>query len=273
MSVIDLISKASQAGLIPASSRNLEKPRVPSSLDFDSELIYCTVESRGRIRGKETVDRENSSAEPAQETEDERSLTLAAGLEFYAWYTPFHFNLDHWGVYIRARGIELLGNKLFHAGVPWQDAFDQAYSLLLAHELRHMEVEMKVTEFELMEDRHIYVPSNRLIRESAPWFDEEEALCNLAMIDSAKGVVKRAIEQITTVPYLPGYSDWRKLAMCSQTEAWGLAVGILIRRRATLVIPAHKSLGAAALRRNPPKIVLDGSLPDGRVAGPFKLIY
>lgn len=273
MSVSDLISKASLAGLIPASSRNLERPKVPSSLEVDSELIYCTVKSRGPVRGKDTVERESSLAEPAQETEDERSLTHTAGLEFYAWYTPFHFNLDHWGVYIRARGIELLGNKLFHAGVPWQDAFDQAYSLLLAHELRHMEVEMKVTEFELMEDRHIYVPANRLIRESAPWFNEEEALCNLAMIDSAKGLAKRAIEQVATFPYVPGYSDWRKLALSSQTEAWGLVLGLLIRRRATLVIPTHKSLGAEALRRNPPKIVLDGSLLDGRVAGPFNLNY
>lgn len=273
MSVFELISNASLAGLIPSSSRNLGKPKGPELLDLDSELIYCSVKSRQTSPEKEDRERDRSVIEPAQETDTERDLALKTGFEFFAWYTPFHVNLTHWGIYIRARGIELLGNKLFHKGVPWEDSFDQAYSLLVAHELRHMEVEMKVTEFELMEDRHIYIPSNRLIRDSAPWFNEEEALCNLAMVQSSRGLVKRSIENIATFPYVPGYSDWSNLGSITQTEAWGIALGLLIRRRSTLVIPPHKSLGSHALRKNPPRIVLDGSLPDGRVAGPFNLNY
>ena len=269
MNAFDLISAAEASGLIPSASKSLSIPVPPSPINLGESPVFAI--GKDLRRGSKSVDLDLTSEilEPSVETDDETNMFNGFGIEFYAWYTPFHQNLNHWGVYIRARGVELLGSKLSQRGVPWNTAFDEAYKLLLAHELCHLEVEFKITEYELMEERHLYLPGKRLLVESAPWFNEEEALCNLAMIKASKGVTRDAIRRITTNPHIPGYSDWPSLERLPVTSAWGNVLGPIVRRRTGLAIPPIKAFGEQALREKPPLIVMDGSGRNGIVSAPF----
>ena len=270
MTYLDLVAEADVLGMIPSRSKNLKAPVPPSSIDLGGNPVFSRVGVLRRQSNSLDLEIDSEMLEPEAETKDETNTFNRFGIEFYAWYTPFHWNLDHWGIYIRARGVELLGLKLSQRGVPWHKAFDYAYELLLAHELRHLEVEFKVTEYELMEERHLYIPGKGLLVESAPWFNDEEALCNLAMIQASKGVVRDAIKNITTNPNIPGYSDWPHLEKLSVTSAWGVVLGAIVRRRTGLAIAPIKTFSARALRDNPPRIVMDGTGPNGLVAGPFR---
>lgn len=269
MKIIDFVWVADQKGFIPDSARNLSFPNPPGSVGIPVDVISVPRNKKPKRTYSEQESSESDHSEPLVETELESADTAKLGIEFYAWYTPFHRNLDHWGVYVRARGIELFGLKLNQAGVPWRECFDRAYELLLAHEQRHLEIEFKITEFEIIEDRHIYIAGREQQCRGSVWFNDEEAFCNLAMIESSRGNLNRVVKSIVSNPRIPGYSDWDLLEPLHPIERWGRILGKIIRNQGSFSIPSEKNFGAQVLKDNLAKIVCDGSGPSGRVSGPF----
>lgn len=43
-----------------------------------------------------------------------RGIVDEEGFDSVAWYVPFHFSVDEYGIYVTERGIQVLGNLLFN---------------------------------------------------------------------------------------------------------------------------------------------------------------
>lgn len=92
--LIDRIPREHGENIIPLDEYDIQQKGSPTNIDDPGGLIspLDEVESKERIWTE------------AVETE---------GFETYAWYVPFHFSPQQYGIYIREEGLQLLGNLLF----------------------------------------------------------------------------------------------------------------------------------------------------------------
>ena len=156
-------------------------------------------------------------------TSSERDDTQKYGLEALAWYSPYHFYPDTWGVTIRNRGIEIVASSLISNGLDLATANLVAQKALIAHELGHFQVENGVTMLELSAGKGMYVAQ----RQSAGfgWCNEEEGLCNALAHQAAGTKHRHALEDF--LDFSPvGYRDWRRHAPSKRPYSWAEVIGI-----------------------------------------------
>ena len=133
----------------------------------------------------------------------------ALGADALAYYAPFHFYREGWGIFIRQSGVVYLAE--FLKGEPLQEGDEQyldvAENILLQHEWHHAATEIACTRAELTARRPVYQPyfSNSAAAE------HEEALANARAISwvfrkDPLGVRPRA--ELWMRGQGPGYRDY-----------------------------------------------------------------
>ena len=159
-----------------------------------------------------------------------RESTEYEGLEAFAWYVPFHFSRQHWGIYVDEVGLQFLGHLLYEwsyeieglpesagrqakwsygdslsdsvpgAGVRGEPAFEsleQAFNLaleiLLRHEWYHHQVELLASYIEESSETMCYEQYHKDVYQDT--FAEEacieESLAN-AYVDWGQACSNRA---------------------------------------------------------------------------------
>lgn len=87
-----------------------------------------------RMRGERLDQSQCESTEQARQSVEQRwqDSTEQEGMEAFAWYVPFHFSRDHWGIYIDEAGVQLLGSFFylwsFKFEEPSQDGMQTSWS-------------------------------------------------------------------------------------------------------------------------------------------------
>lgn len=188
------------------------------------------------------------------------------GIDMLAWYVPFHESLERWGIYIRARGIEILAMHLVSAGVPWISATSHAFNLLLAHELGHYKAEVLVSTHEISEARHFYLSGARRAKLESRWNHSEEAICSSLAYHETSGFRKQTRTVLDNAP--DGYNNWRSYDMSNPENSWGELLGLYLSGAPlhwASIEHAQADLEYSRLRQI--KMILDGSGPSGGVAG------
>jgi len=160
-------------------------------------------------------------------TEVEGPLTEV--LDTLAWYSPFHFHADRWGIYLRERAILMLagriGGHLSRKRITdpaiARDAIWSATYALYFHEAFHHYTESFATRLELIEGQERYRPYHREVyaRLTDPTDPLEEALACADMVrrqkvESALKTLDPTVRQATVrmladwIPCLPnGYRE------------------------------------------------------------------
>lgn len=97
-----------------------------------------------------------------------------------AFYIPFHFRREGWGIYLRASGVRDLASRLKGSPLkPGDEAYlDLADSVLYQHELIHATAEIACTRAELLARTAVYHP----YFSSWPATQHEEALANASAV-------------------------------------------------------------------------------------------
>jgi len=135
------------------------------------------------------------------------------GIEVLAWYRAFHFDgkprlkwSRPWGIYIRARGVEVIARALESSGVPSAQCPQLAFDFLKAHELGHFGVEMLATSIELGSASSFFLDG----RMAGPaWIETEEGVCNNLARQVLPKDYKAALDSwLSTCP--SGYRDWKQ---------------------------------------------------------------
>lgn len=270
----ELIMKSIElGGFIPAQAFSQDKPTHPGPIDFENKKISLVP---ARQANHMNNDQTETDLDPKiwPKTEPELEGIQRHGIDYLAWYTPFHNNWSNWGIFVRARGIEILAGDLVRNGIAPSAAFNLAYSALLEHEFRHMEIEFLCSQFELIEDRHLYLPGYSVQVSKGSWFRNAEAFCNCAAISDAARSDRTPLGRTFDSYGLPGYSDWRIYENMTESEALGEIIGLIIRNRATLwILSPSSKLKNYMLKYRPAKIIWDGCGLNGSVSGLFKLNY
>ena len=98
------------------------------------------------------------------------------GADALAYYLPFHFYAEEWGIYLFTSGTVYLAAVLKGAAlVPGDEHYlDMAEKILLDHELLHACTEIACTRAELMSRSPLYVP----YFEDPEAGEHEEAIAN-----------------------------------------------------------------------------------------------
>ncbi len=158
-----------------------------------------------------------------QVTSSEHDDIHKYGFEALAWYSPYHFYPDSWGVTIRNRGIEIVASSLISNGLDLATANLTAQKALIAHEIGHFQVENGVALLELSDGSGMYVKQKNAA--SSSWCDEEEGLCNALAHQAAGTKHRHALEDF--LDFSPvGYRDWRRHNSSKRAESWAAAIGI-----------------------------------------------
>jgi hypothetical protein len=202
---------------------------------------------------------------PRELTDHDQRL-WSNGVDTLAWYTPWHFSLENWGIYIRSRGIEILAIKLHKAGIPWQVAPKHALSMLIEHELGHFKAEVLVSTHEISENRHLYISGSSRSKLIDPWSLVEEGLCSSFSFHLTSGFRAETRKVLDDAPI--GYRQWYLHTKKNECVSWGELLGQYL---------SGEPLPWAYLNRNFTKkeylrlrqitVILDGSNPDGSPAG------
>jgi hypothetical protein len=97
-----------------------------------------------------------------------------------AYYVPFHFRRDSWGIYLRTSGISDLASALKGTSLkPGDEAYlNLAESVLFQHELIHATAEIACTRAELLAREPVYLP----YFSSGSATQHEEALANASAV-------------------------------------------------------------------------------------------
>lgn len=105
------------------------------------------------------------------------------GADALAFYVPFHFYRDGWGIFIRLSGVVHLATVLKRGGLhPGDEHYlEVAEDILTAHEWHHAATEIACTRAELTARKSLYRPYFA----SRPAADLEEALANAQAISWA----------------------------------------------------------------------------------------
>lgn len=183
-----------------------------------------------------------------------------------AWYTPFHFSPDQWGITIRAAGIELIAEELVAKGMPFEWAYQAAFEFLLHHEYGHFETELLVSGVEISANTPLYTEGKMLQRKkNPPWGIAEEGLCNSMGRRTLPKDYKNVLDEFLSASP-KGYRDFKKYSPLS-SKSWGEVLDDICRP----IVPAWVSIPHAKQLRQyvPVAIQLDGSGPLGSVSGAF----
>lgn len=193
---------------------------------------------------------------------------LKNGIDTLAWYIPFHVSLAKWGIFVRARGVEILASELVSAGVPWEKAFDHGFNMLLAHELGHFKTEVLVSSHEISESRHIYTSGSRRLKLDSPWNFAEEAICSSLSYHQTSGFRHATKVVLDGAPV--GYQDWRLFDMEKADNHWGTLLGLYCSGKPMPWASIdHISTTRAYNQMRKITLILDGSGPGGEVVGQF----
>jgi hypothetical protein len=156
-------------------------------------------------------------------TSSEREDIQRYGFETLAWYSPYHFYPDSWGVTIRNRGIEIVASSLISNGLDLATANLVAQKALIAHELGHFQVENGVTLLELSAGTGMYVAQKK--SDGLSWCNDEEGLCNALAHQAAGSQHQHALEDF--LDFSPvGYRDWRRHTPAKRPASWAAAIGM-----------------------------------------------
>lgn len=190
------------------------------------------------------------------------------GLDTLAWYVPYHQSLDQWGIYIRARGVEIFAASLVSAGADWNSATNHAFDMLLAHEMGHFKTEVLVSAHEISENRRVYLAGLSREEKLNNWNHIEEAICSALEFSETTGLRTPTRKVLNRAP--EGYRDWFHFDMKKPESCWGQVLGTYL---------SGTPIGWASINQRQVEIeyhklrkvtlVLDGSEPDGGIAGNF----
>jgi hypothetical protein len=184
------------------------------------------------------------------------------GFEALAWYSPYHFYPDSWGVTIRNRGIEIVASSLISNGLDLATANLIAQKALIAHEIGHFQVENGVALLELSDGTGMYVKQKKAAGSS--WCDEEEGLCNALAHQAAGSKHRRALEDF--LDFSPaGYRDWRRHTPAKRADSWAAAIGVRadgVPRSEAILLDLKSSKKFVTYT-----FIQDGSGPAGSVFG------
>jgi hypothetical protein len=126
------------------------------------------------------------------------------GMDALAFWVPFHFYRQRWGIYIRTSGVLYLAEVLKGGGLlPGDEEYcDLAEDILLKHERMHAMIEIACTRAEMVGWRSLYQP---YFADPVAW-EHEEALANAQ--DDKPQVRARAEAWMRLQG--PGYRDFGK---------------------------------------------------------------
>ena len=134
-----------------------------------------------------------------------------------AFYAPWHFYGEDWGIYLGPLFPDFLTDIAFHAVQPTSVVEPFVVEQLLAHEQTHFEFEVVATELEAMVERSLYreylffsynAPNrwaSPLEEAVATW--EEVAFARRRTPRRPKGFLK-AVQKVANLSP-PGYRDWK----------------------------------------------------------------
>jgi len=166
----------------------------------------------------------------------------AIGPDALAFYVPFHFYRDDWGIYVRDAGVKYLAYILKGASLrPGDEGYLKfAESILLEHEWWHAATEIACTRAEIVSRCLLYHEYFQHMAAAT----HEEALANAHAIrrttlpaSSERATAERWMQQLG-----PGYRDFRKWL---PTPAFGRGQNVAVRfMTEQLSQPAPKVAGA-----------------------------
>ena len=194
----------------------------------------------------------------------------ARGLELLAWYSPYHLAPWHWGVFLRAFGIEQIGRALREAGVPSVSIPALAQRFLLNHELTHYRVELAMTSLELATQRALFLDGRRAQVARSGWGMAEEGLANAHARSGLHQSYRSAMDGwLASSP--PGYKDWARHRPAKSSLSWAEVISDLVDAPTVPWVPVPGKPDWAA--EVPVFIVLDGSgaggMPSPALLGPI----
>lgn len=199
--------------------------------------------------------------------------------DFFAFYLPFHFYSDGWGMYIRALGIDRLARIVAAPGPVADSSLLFAFQLLLEHEHLHFLVELAASRLEVATGAPCYPPYFA----NGDAAEHEEAVANAQALTAAKrgfsGLLSKAGASWMSQQG-PGYRDFskwlgRRLALGKRGAAEFMVPSPPFPHRegtwsASLPARPLEYLFEERRKSHPPSyLVLDVPVPWLRVARPF----
>ena len=190
-----------------------------------------------------------------------------------AYYLPFHFYRNSWGIYVRAAGVCALAEHL-GSRVGGHAALDFSYRLLLEHERLHFFAEYAASRIEVVTHESCYHDYFKG-KEAAC---HEEALANAHSIRSARRSAAKLLVDAAEAWMLKqpeGYHDFEKWLPPHfekgrrQAACYMAPVKAMTNILSTNSHPAEFIFFQITPRRCPVRIVLDANLPWLTVAKPF----
>lgn len=238
-------------------------------------LAGATAETTEVIEGEITIRTEGDMlADSPAPQEDSRNP------DDLAFYLPFHFYRDSWGIYVRASGVWMLATEFNDA--PRIDDLRFSYDALLWHERFHFLAEYAASRLEVVTSESRYAEYFR-VKEAALL---EEAAANAQAFKSVRPRSSRRLRALenwmSNQP--PGYRDFKQYLPPRFEEALRAAAWQMFRapskNRKLRSIP-----GMNALRHgchpaeflfagidwilSPTFIILDASVPWLKITKPF----
>ncbi len=145
--------------------------------------------------------------------EVERSV-VKKGIDIVAFYAPFHFFKDYWGIYVvkdMLHGLAWLAyNRVTKHKPLKQEIVHDILDAVMEHALLHFRVEFLTLLIEVAFMCPVYIPYYYRSRRDSSYSPEEEAIANAHMLTKdMTHEVKEVLRELSdTSP--PGYRDYRQ---------------------------------------------------------------
>ena len=144
--------------------------------------------------------------------EAERSV-VKEGIDIVAFYAPFHFFKDYWGIYVvrdMLHGLAWLAyNRVGISKLLKQEIVHDTLDAVMEHALLHFRVEFLTLLIEAAFMCPVYIPYYYRSRKDSSYSLEEEAIANAHMLTKdMPQEVKEVLRELSDASP-PGYRDYR----------------------------------------------------------------